>query len=81
VRDVQVWLITQSRSAPLGVVPDWDPATHRAILKPNDSLAHLIETMTGPAPAERPPVVLTFTDADGRHWLRNTDGRLTRREV
>jgi hypothetical protein len=81
VRDVQVWLITPSKSAPFGVVPDWDPATHRAVLEPKDSLEHLIETMTGPAPTERPPVVLTFTDADGRHWLRNADGRLTRREV
>jgi hypothetical protein len=80
VRDVKIWLVTPDTPAPFGAVPDRDPATRRAVLEPNDTLEHLIRT-TRPAPAERPPVFLTFTDAEGRRWLRNADGRLTRRDA
>ena len=80
VRDVRLWLVRPGDSVGVGTVPDREPTARRAVLEPHDSLEYLVRT-TRPAPAARPPVVMAFDDGEGRSWLRNADGQLTRRDA
>jgi hypothetical protein len=79
VRDVKAWLVIPSDPPPGDAAPGRDPVTQRAVLEPGDTLEHLIRSLRRPAPKERPPAILTFTDAEGRDWMRTHEGRLLRR--
>jgi hypothetical protein len=77
VHDVKAWLVRPGTALPAGGVPDKKPTTQRTHLLANSSLEYPLRT-TGSAPEKRPPVVVTFTDAEGQPWLRDADGRLTK---
>jgi hypothetical protein len=77
VRDVKVWLVTSQPPLPArDRPPDRRPVVERAILKPGETTSGWIspEGMVHPAPEKRPPVAMTFVDAEGRGWFRSITG-------
>lgn len=71
VYDVCVWLYSERSSDALNetVPPGRDPTARRAVLVPGEPLRYPVR-VTGSSPAERPPVAMTFRDANGLAWFR-----------
>ena len=75
VYQVRVWLYSEQRGDARNAMgpPARDPTARRAVPVPGDPLRYPVPVDSS-APSDRPPVAMTFHDANGRGWFRRFTG-------